>query len=257
MATITATASLQSEFTIVPITGFLDVKIGTIDPQTGYVVAENTTTWGDYADFTWGTLPSWKISYAPIRWAAPLLDIGSVKYFTLDIEAQFTGTINYLIYTSTTGEFAGEETETYVSEGDTVPLFYARYVRVVALVTGKEFRNLNITTNTSTVSLQLTDVDTTTLSGTTDNKQLDLDAINLSGIIELDIIPRSVNSFTLDVYVTDYPNSTVVVPTVINKTQGRFALYGLDNFPRDGIIDARIVGLPSMVMNNGQIVSNR
>ena len=69
---------------------------------------------------------------------------------------------------------------------------------------------------------------------------------------------QAVDTYTMDVYVTDYPSSEVVVPVVKSKgANPTFALYGLDNFPRDGVVDINITALPQAVMFNGQIVSNR
>jgi hypothetical protein len=78
----------------------------------------------------------------------------------------------------------------------------------------------------------------------------------------------------VDLYVSNTATSVLLTPIVISKTAGgtymasgyyvddyfvnatgaSFALYGIDNQPRDGIVDISLKGLPRQVMAGGNLL---
>ena len=272
MTTQSASAALSSQFTSEIITGFIPYRQGVIDPTTGSVKAVGNNRWGNLRGTTWATFKSYIRDFLPIKWTSNLVDIGQVDWFTLAISSEFSGTLSYIIYTSSTGRFTGEETILKVVDGDSnIPAFYGRYVYVTAFVTGQEFISMQITSSRATVEYFYRDVDTTTLSGTSSQRYLSLDN-PISKITELTVTPQA-TSYAVDLYVSDTATSRVLIPVVISKassglyftsgyitenyfsegSQASFALYGIDNQPRDGVVDLHLKGLPRQVMAGGNL----
>jgi len=69
----------------------------------------------------------------------------------------------------------------------------------------------------------------------------------------IQITVKEVSDFTLESYVTDYPTSTTLIPRIVSKTAGTIALVGLDNVPRDGIIDVVAEILPEQYMDGNNL----
>jgi hypothetical protein len=175
----------------------------------------------------------------------------------MDIQIDCDGDAYYKIYTSTTGTFGGEEKETIIENGDVnVSAFYGQYVYVQAYVTGREIRRLTMITNTggNLKTLRLTNLDTSTLMGTSSARVLALPE-TLSAITDIQIQPKSAATYPLNVYVSDTPTSVVTIPVVISKDVNTptIALYGIDNDPRDAVIDVMITGLPAQAMEGNNL----
>lgn len=78
---------------------------GVIDFDSGYVVAlsTGTTTWSSAT--TWADM-SWNIQYVnPMVYYTEPVDLGSVRYFNMDIRTKANGTITYDVLTSNTSGF--------------------------------------------------------------------------------------------------------------------------------------------------------
>jgi hypothetical protein len=251
-----AQAALTSSFECIPVTGFRPYSDGVIDAQTGTVKALGTATWKSLVGASWGSYKNYIQVYNKLRWTAPVVDLGAVQYFTLNIEAEFTGTLDYLIHISDTGLFQGEETEYYVKDGDyNVAGFFGRYIYVTAVLTGTELLKVIITANTEVKEYILYDVNTSTLSGTNTNRQISLPT-GVSLIKDIHIQPKSATSYAVNLYVSDTATSKILIPVVNSKSAAAptFALYGIDNDPRDGIVDIKISALPRQAMVGGNLV---
>jgi hypothetical protein len=88
------------------------------------------------------------------------------------------------------------------------------------------------------------------------------------------ITPRAPSPYAVDLYVSSSATSVLLTPIVISKTAGgtymaagyyvddyfessfgaSFALYGIDNQARDGIVDISLKGLPRQVMAGGNLL---
>jgi hypothetical protein len=84
----------------------------------------------------WDTYKTWTGTPAQyLIYSTPIIDVGSVGYFNLEIDADINGNVKYEIRSSTTGTFDGTETLTNVFPAtDNIPAFYGRYVVVTANV---------------------------------------------------------------------------------------------------------------------------
>jgi hypothetical protein len=254
MPTQSASAALTSTFTAEVITGFIFYQTGLLDENSGTIKALGRSRWGDLT--SWGNYKDWIARRDPIKWTAPLIDLGAIKYFTVSVETEFTGTPNYFdITVSDTGEFAGEETIYRAVEGNlNVPAFYGRYVYVTFVITGSELARMSVTTNTDTNTINLTNINTSTLGGSASARILPISS-PFSQIVSMDIRVIATTAYNMDVYVTDTPSSTALVPVVVSKSNTpTFRLVGLDNQARNGIVDVAVELLPRQVVVNGNMV---
>lgn len=251
-----AQAALTAISECIPITGFRPYSDGVIDDQTGTVKALGTATWRSLSGLTWGSYKNYIQVYTKLRYTAPVIDLGAVQYFTLNIEAEFTGSLDYLIHVSNTGAFAGEETEYYIKDGDfNVPGFLGQYIYVTSVLTGTELIKILITANTAIKEYILYDVNTSTLSGTNTNRLISLPT-GVSLIKDIHIQPKAAATYPVNLYVSDTATSKILIPVVNSKSAAApsFALYGIDNDPRDGIVDIKISALPRQAMIGGNLV---
>ena len=253
MALQTATANLSSQFRFIPATGLIKYEQGFLDTDNTIKALGANSRWGELSN--WSLFTSYSSGTQEIRWTAPLLDIGQLTYFTLDILTSTDGECYFRIYVSETGEFRGEELEYLVQNGNTsVESFYGRYVYVTAFSTGKVLSQLSIKSNTDTIDYEINNVSTSTLSGTSSERTIVLPRA-VSKITDIFISPKAPTAYAVNLYVSDSATSQVLIPVVKNKsaTSPTFALYGIDNDPRDGIVDIRIKALPRMVMYGGRL----
>jgi hypothetical protein len=251
-----AQAALTAVFECIPITGFRPYTDGVIDSQTGTVKALGTATWRSLSGTSWNEYKNYIQVYNKLRYTAPVVDLGAVQYFTLNIEAEFAGTLDYLIHVSDTGLFQGEETEYYIKDGDfNVPGFLGRYVYVTAVLAGTELIKIIITANTEVKEYILYDVNTSTLSGTNTDRLISLPT-GVSLIKDIHIQPKAATTYPVNLYVSDTATSKILIPVVNSKSASApsFALYGIDNDPRDGIVDIKISALPRQAMVGGNLV---
>ena len=233
-------------------TGYFDNRQQKILPR------DTGTTWTTYS--TWDAYTSWISNFAdPLVYVLEPLDLGRDGYFNLTIETIAEGEVSYKIYTSSTGAFTGEETETVIANTATdLSAFQGRYVVVAVYVastsTVPTISNVVVKPNTSTYSVTRSGVDTSTLGGTVSAREIDFSR-NASHVWSVDIKADS-TAYNQDVYVTDYEAATTLLPTVVSKsTTGiTFKLVGLDNVERDSTISYELVLLSAMSMESGNLV---
>ena len=79
---------------------------GYIDNISGYVVATHTGTNTWSAKTSWATM-SWGANYTnPMVWYSDPIDLGSIRYFNMNIEAKSNGKITYDVITANTSSFS-------------------------------------------------------------------------------------------------------------------------------------------------------
>ena len=255
-----ATAAISAEFELVPYAYFRDIKLGRIEKHgqfgDGYVRPISQGRWAEFSGRKWSDMGRWiQNPVLPIVWTSNKIDVGTIKYFTLSITSEFNGSISYLIWTSDTGEFDGEERQYLIEEGNTdIPAFYGRYLYVQARVTGNLLRRMTIETNSSTFDFQLQNVDTSTLSGTVGNRSFSLPT-PISAIQDISISVKAATPYAVNLYVSDTATSEVLIPVVRSKvgTSPSFGLFGIDNDPRDGIVDVKIKAMNRQSMVGGNV----
>lgn len=252
MATLIAEASLSSSFGAYAQTGFIPFEQGYIDTD-GYIKANTISYWDSLPD-SWDSWFSFQGVNQTIKWTAPEIDLGDSIYFTLNIETDADADVLLNVFVSETGAFAGEETASYIENGNyNVEAFYGRYVRVTAITNSPVLRRLRITTGDTVEKIRYNNVDTTTLSGSAGARVLD--AINYSRIVDMRIFAQAPTAYDLNMYVSDFETSQVLIPIVKSKSTASptFGLYGIDNEARDGVVDIEITALPRMVMFNSNL----
>jgi hypothetical protein len=209
---------------------------------------------------SWSALTSWSAWSTWITatddymyWLLDPVDLYEVKQFCFNITTESNGIIDYYVYTSSTGAFAGEETETIIAEGDDgVAAFTTRFyqigLRVERLVNPQEITGIEVRLLESKNKFSLDNINTSTLTGTSASRTLAFNR-NVGTITNIQITPKQVTSYTPDFYVSDVATSNHVTPIVIDKTVPSITLVGIDGKPRDAIVDVLIEYLPEMYMD--------
>jgi hypothetical protein len=232
---------------------------GILDLAVGQVFPPDLGTWTTTA--TWADFNQWIMLPDVLDYALDPVNLGSVKTFCLNIKTDAVGLVSYIVYTSNTGAFGGEETITFIDQGDVgITAFTAQYVWIEVTVTQTAGVNVLNSVNFSIVEkvnkFSINNVDTADINdGSTEGYVLPIDR-QVGTITNVQITPQAVTPFQLDVYVTDDATSTLVIPHVTSKTNDSisFALYGLDNKPRDAIVDVLIEYLPEMYMDGNDLL---
>ena len=254
MAIKTGEAALTAQFVLAPFIAFFPWKQGLLDATTNTIKADGVSSWSDFT--TWGDFRNYITTYKQIRWTSDLVDVGEIKAFTMKIETDYDGSLFFIIHVSDTGEFAGEEDQFVIENGNyTIPAFSGRYVYVTAVVDGTELRKMNITTNSNKNSRVYADVVTSTLSGTA-SARLYPTPVPVSKIVEVQIQAKEPTAYAVDLYVSNTATSEVLIPMIISKTTSgvTFALYGIDNVARDGVVDIQMTTMPRQAMISGNLV---
>jgi hypothetical protein len=225
---------------------------GVFDFENQVVTAPSTGTWASLT--TWAEWTNYATSTADsMTWLLDPVDLGDERQFCLTINTQTNGIVDYYVYTSDTGAFNGEEIETVILAEDAgIAAFTARYyqigVSVERLADPQQITGIEVRVVQGRNKFSIDNIDTADINdGSSEGYLLPLGR-PVGTITNVQITPQAVTPFQLDVYVTDDATSTVVIPHVTNKTSDSvsFALYGLDNKPRDAIVDVLIEYLPEM-----------
>jgi hypothetical protein len=182
--------------------------------------------------------------------------------YNLQIFTTANGTVSYEVYASATGAFEGEETKTQITANSTnISAFSGKYFWIQVIceqTTGINFiERISVKIDSSRIQMVVSDVDTSTLSGS--NTARNISSVlprTLSYIYNIQITPKTVTAYNMDVYVTATPQSTHVVPKVISKSASAptIALVGMDNQPRDATVDLLIQGLPEQYMSGSNLL---
>lgn len=234
---------------------------GSFDYFTGSILPDNNGTWADLSASSWSNWRSWlNDPDDTITYLQGPFELPRSSTFNLNIETVANGIVSYKVYTSETGAFAGEETETVIANNATdISAFTGKFVLIAVEVQSTSgvasINSVKVGTNTNTYTVKRSGVDTTTLSGTTDARVI-LTPAGASYVWAANIQARG-SSYTQESYVTDYPTGQSYLPTITNTTTSgvTFKLVGIDNVARDATIDYELVLLAEMNMVNGNLVT--
>jgi len=255
MAIVNAEAQISAATTLVTLTSFQIYQRGYIDLATGFIKAQGSGRWTDLAGSTWNDFTNFTLESQGIKWTSPLIDLGLARSFTLNIELDCDGSCEFLVYVSDSGVFNGEESETLIRNGDlNVSSFFGQFVYVTATVTGTVLRRMTITYDTSNKLLKIENQNSATLAGSVSDRQIALPE-PVSQIADIVIQPKAATAYPVNLYVSDTATSAAVFPVILSKdrTTPRFVLYGIDNDPRDAVVDILITAMPRMVMENNNL----
>lgn len=242
----------------------MDDPRGYYDEKNRMVCPFSTSTWEGLSGTTWDTWTEWAYSVEPeIIWFTDAIQLGlSPQTVNLKITCVSTGQVSYKVYTSDLGLFGGEETEHVIPHGATnVPAFTGKYIMVVVYsqeVNGETVNIREITVKTEapkTTEYQILDLDSSTCAGTINSRVIPLPS-RLENILDIKITPREVAAYPLDVYVANTATSTYVVPKIISKNSSAptFALVGMDNHPRDAVVDITLKSSKNGYMQGNNLV---
>jgi hypothetical protein len=254
MAIKTGEAALSTQFVMASLTGFYPWKQGYLDSTTNTIKATGTSSWSNFT--AWSDFRNYIKTYKQIRWTSDLVDVGEIKAFTLKIETDYDGSLFFIIHVSDTGAFAGEEDQFIIENGNyAVPAFSGRYIYITAVVDGTELRKMDITANSNKNSRVYADIDTSTLTGSASSRTYST-PVPVSKIVDVQIQPKHPTAYAVDLYVSNTATSQVLIPMTISKsTSGiTFALYGIDNVARDGVVDIIMTTMPRQAMIAGNLV---
>lgn len=254
MPTESAAAALIVTSETLAYTGFISWSQGTLDTETNTIKPLTNGSWNTLT--TWNTWTTYNLDPLPIKWTSSILDIGTIDDFTLNIKTEYQGTISLTVYVSETGNFNGEETIYILTDGDyNISAFYGRYVYVTATVNGSELSRLTLTSNTEKTIRHFRNVDSSTLSGNSSERTYTL-PVAASKIVSAQITAQTPTAYSVDLYVSSTATSQALLPVITAKTGNdlKFRLYGIDNQPRDGIVDITVTTLPRQAMISGNLV---
>ncbi len=243
----------------------MDSTTGIYDYNSRTIYPASTSTWSGLSGTTWADWSTWNYEVSDqIIWATDPIDLGlNPTNVNLNITCVSTGSVSYRIYTSDTGEFSGEEVEYVVEHGSqNIPSFRSRFILVV-VYSDRVADNLNIqeitieATTPRANDIYINDVDSSQLSGSVTERFIPVPA-TIGTIMDVKITPHEVTAYDLDVYVTNTATSTYVVPKIISKSVSSpsFALVGLDNHPRDAVVDIVLKTLNRCYMSGNNIVAD-
>lgn len=231
---------------------------GYLDELANIVTPNNTGTWDDLT--SWDSFNQWAMAPAnPLIWNVAPIDLGSIQTFNLKIKTIADGRVEYTILTSDTGLFGGEETTTVIESNDVgIPAFSGRYLLISVSVYQTSgvnvLRGLEWSTAQGASRFSANDIDTSTLGGTASARTLTLTR-TIGAVTNIQITPKAVTEYPVDLYVSNTPTSTTVIPRVISKTAPvTFALVGVDNQPRDAVVDIVLEYLPEGYMDGNNLL---
>lgn len=230
-----------------------------LEDTIGIVVPLDTGTWADWQ--SWDDITVWiSAPLDQLTWLIDRVDLERETYFNLNIQTRAIGRVSYKVYTSTTGAFLGEETETVIVYNATnIPAFYGRYFMIAVLVQNNDtlqvLQNVEVSATTNTFAISRSGVNTNTFSGTTAARVIPLSR-NVSHIWSISVHAES-TAYTQDVYVTEYASATTLIPTIVSRSRSAptIKLVGLDNVPRDAVIDYELIVMPEQRMVDGNLTT--
>jgi hypothetical protein len=238
------------------------VTNGTLNTETGVVTPNNSGTWANLSGSTWSSWSSWVNAPAdPLIWLTDPITVPYTTPYTLRIETQAQGQVSYVVYTSNTGNFGGEETTTTINSGATgVGAFEGRYIIVAIKVANTGARitleNVQVKATDYSLDMAITVDDTAILAGSAGSRTIPLPR-TIAGIVNITATARPITAYVPNVYVTDMATSTTVYAEVVDKTFSapKIGLFKIDGYPVDGGVDIRIKALPEQQMSGNNLIS--
>lgn len=222
----------------------------TLADGTQRVIASNSGAWTDLT--TWDSWNSYTFQPNTLNWLSEVVDLGRVDYFTVQISADCVGAVTYTVYTSQTGAFGGEETETVINDGDTdIAGFYGQFViigiSVVSQGSTPAINAFDYTVSGERLAVTLNDVNSGTLAGTDAARTLSI-PVTLSVITNIQLTPHLADSYIADEYVAAgyFETGEPIVAAIVNKSRDnpQIVLKTFSGANTSGIFDAVVYGLP-------------
>ena len=242
---------------------------GQIDQELGIIVPINTGTWGNLSNSSWSSWTNWVNAPAnPIIWNTPVTDLGSNTYFTITTNTQVQGNVDYVVKTSFTGNYGGEETVTTITSANVanVDAFYGRYVYIQANVYNQggltTINQFNFTTTTYSYTIRLQDIDSTTLTANGSGKLLPIDGNTIGAIKNITITPHKTTGgsrYVLADYIADNYFEETSYPTIAAiQGKGRMTptirLTDYLGNGQDCVFDAIVEVVPQQGYNGQNII---
>jgi hypothetical protein len=216
---------------------------------------------------TWASYTNWANDPAEFfLWNSPIIDNGSNKTFNCLVTTEATGTVSYQIRSSITGNFDGTESLTTVTSGNVnIPAYEGQFVVVTANVVSTtelaRLTSMDVIVTDETIQLTTNKLDTSTLSGTSSSRQLNLGR-NVSYINNLQMSPYlyggSSPYVTVGYVTADYFPETIVTgafPQIVDKLNGGANIAIIDNDGNyiDGNVDVLVYALPEQYVDGNNI----
>lgn len=250
----------------------LPVSTAIYDAETNSFLPPNTGTWADLT--TWGSWGRWAAAPADtFTVITSVFDRGQPGEFNIRTETDVTGNITYHVWTSTSGEFAGEETVTTCVAGATdIPAFSGQYYIVEANIAAQggpaELREMNVSSTDLSLDLKFNNVVTANLTQTASGAVLSLPrtcsaVLNVQITLQVDLLNNFAQDFDTEFSYIEMPTFRMPQPLVTAKarTGPTFVLMDMffGTFRQDlpnHVIDARVVVLPEQ-FHDGQNLATR
>lgn len=250
---------------------------GIFDFENSKIVAPSSLTWdelgaADSAGATrfasWDEWTNWTgVAETPLTWFTDIADLSSTGAFNLTWSFEGVGTPTFTVYTSNTGEFAGEETTKTINVGDTdIDAFEGRYVGVLISVAETsegipEITRFEFEASGQRLDLQQFNVNTTDLSGSIGSHVIDPGRV-CSKILGVQITAQSDN-YVATGYVDNISNddenyvtsAPPIVASVITKDRSgpQVSFTNLDGTGTNAVFDVTLTVLPEQYMDGNNM----
>jgi len=234
----------------------------TVSANTTVTSIRNSTS-----GITWASYTNWLNNPAGFfLWNSPIIDNGSNKAFNCLVTTEATGTVSYQIRSSVDGNFDGTESLTTVTSGNVnIPAHQGQFVVITANVASTteiaSLISMDVIVTDETIQLTTNKLDTSTLSGTSSSRQLNLGR-NVSYINNLQMSPYlylGASPYVVAGYVTagyfDETQVTGAFPQIVDKLNGGANIAILDNSGNyiDGNVDVLVYALPEQYVDGNNI----
>jgi hypothetical protein len=228
------------------------------------IVIEPGGAWSDLPS-TWEEWNNYNVgATTTLYWITEPAEMTANDYFNIETTIDTTGTTTYTIWTSGTGAFAGEETETVVNENDVdINAFYGQFAIIgikVEQITANgpvQINSFSWKTTGRTLALYFNDYNSTDLNGSIGDRSI-FPQRTFSVIKNVQITPKSAEGYVVDDYVDpDYfeGSSGFIVANIKNKFFTHFSvgLYTSDGNPTEGTFDAVAQVLPEQYADGANL----
>tara|TARA_R110000772_G_scaffold205144_3_gene315385 strand:+ start:882 stop:1649 length:768 start_codon:yes stop_codon:yes gene_type:complete len=216
---------------------------------------------------TWDTWLNYNIGGGDtLYWITEPIIMERPDYFNIETDIDATGIVEYTVWTSVTGAFAGEETQTVINENDTdIDAFNGTYVVLGIKVTEVsangpvQINRFSWETTGRTLSYYFNDFNSSQLEGTVSARQVYVPRVS-SWITNVQITPQLASNryVAADYVVDDYFESTTagyVIPQIVAKYSDRFDIrfYTSSGSETDAVFDAVATVLPEQYANGANL----
>lgn len=245
---------------------------GVLDTNIDKIITTNSSTWADLGAGdsagqntiqTWQDWTSWTPSpVTPLTWATSTIELESATYFNLTWQITCEGTPTFTVYTSTTGDFTGEETSTTVNVGDeNIEAFYGQYVVIYISVAQQDggkppsISSINFTANARPVNITQYDVNSSELDGSVSARQIAMPR-TVSKILSINATAHATEYVDEDYVASGYVDATTpVFPNVVSKTRSapEITFITTSGSRSDAIFDLAMTALPEQYMDGNNM----